>query len=160
MVLTTDQPQAYSNRPRSVSPLNNVATSAVSLALFGSAMERGAHLRVGLAAGDGGQVPADEPVGVGLGLVAGVHLLTGVALEIGELRRAQRRAALGGKRDVLGVELGVDHVQPEMAPEEQQPAADTQDDVQDHLDHPAGGHETEHGAPRRHHGRRWGRGGV
>ena len=37
MVLTTDQPQAYSNRPRRVSPLNKVLTWAASLVLVGSA---------------------------------------------------------------------------------------------------------------------------
>src|ERR1700674_632170 len=98
----------------------------------------GADLGVGLAAGDAGQVAVDEPVGVGLGFGAGVDFLAGVALQVGELRGGEGGAGCGGEGDVLGGELGVDHVEPEVAAVEQQAAADPEYDGEDEFDDSAG----------------------
>jgi len=46
----------------------------------------------GLPVGDLGEVPAEEAVGICLGLGAAVELLTGVLLKVGELGRVERAA--------------------------------------------------------------------
>ena len=103
---TTDQPQAPSNRPRSVSPWNSVAFSAARVALVGAASAAVLTWAVGLAAGDLREVHVDEVVGVRLRLRPVGELLAGVLLDA----RQQRGAARGREEDLLRNELIVNYL--------------------------------------------------
>lgn len=97
-----------------------------------------AHLRIRLTAGHRLQVRRDELVGVGLGLRAGVDLLTRVLLQPRELGGGQRRRALGREGNVLGTQLGMHHVEPEARTVEQERRADSENQTQNDFDDPAG----------------------
>ena len=81
MVPTTDQPQAPSSRPRSVSPWNRVAFSVGERRVRRCRQGFSAHLCVGLSACDLGEVDVDEVVGVRLGLSSVDELLAGVLFD-------------------------------------------------------------------------------